>query len=93
VSTSKRPILGTKKPLESVETAQQSAVFATHRSISEKEAAIFIGVSVSALRKSRMNGARDKHLPPPPFIQLGRRVVYLTSDLIGYINQHRVDFG
>jgi len=59
--------------------------------LTEKEAARFLAISVSSLRKARMNGARANHLPPPPFVRLGRRVVYRVEDLNAYLEQHRVD--
>ena len=49
--------------------------------LNEAQAAEYLGISVSALRKSRMNGPRTNHLPPPPFIKLGRRVIYRVGDL------------
>lgn len=55
-------------------------------SLCEAEAASYLGISVSALRKSRMNGARDNHLPPPPYVKLGRRVIYRTADLNAYLD-------
>ena len=63
------------------------------RNLTEVEAADFLGVSVSALRKSRMNGARTNHLPPPPFVRLGRRVLYRHSDLTKYLDGHFVSAG
>ena len=49
--------------------------------MNEAEAALYLRVSVSSLRKSRMNGPRSNHLPPPPYVKLGRRVIYRTADL------------
>lgn len=57
----------------------------------EEEAASFLCLSVSALRKSRMNGAREGHLPPPPFVKLGRRVIYRRSDLEDYLQANLVE--
>jgi hypothetical protein len=57
--------------------------------LNEREAALFLGLSGSSLRKSRMNGERENHLPPPPFIKMGRRVVYLLDDLRAYLEEHR----
>lgn len=57
--------------------------------LSEREASLFLGLSESSLRKSRMNGTRANHLPPPPFVKIGRRVVYLVDDLRSYLEQHR----
>ena len=57
--------------------------------LSEMETARFLGISASSLRKGRMNGTRQNHLPPPPFVKLGRRVIYLIDDLRDYLEQHR----
>lgn len=54
-------------------------------SLNESEAANYLGISVSALRKSRMNGPRANHLPPPPYVKLGRRVIYRTADLVRFL--------
>ena len=51
-------------------------------SLNEAEAANYLGISVSALRKSRMNGPRANHLPPPPYVKLGRRVIYRAADFL-----------
>ena len=56
--------------------------------LDELSAAFFLGVSVSSLRKSRMNGHRKNHLPPPPFHKLGRRVVYIKDELQAYLLRH-----
>ncbi len=57
-------------------------------SLNEADAAKYLGISVSALRKSRMNGARANHLPPPPYVKLGRRVVYRSADLARFMEDH-----
>jgi hypothetical protein len=57
--------------------------------LNEVEAAAFLGISPSSLRKGRMNGTRQNHVAPPPFIRLGRRVVYLIDDLHKYLESHR----
>lgn len=59
------------------------------RALSEKEAATYLGLSESSLRKSRMDGRRANRLEPPPFIKIGRRVVYLIDDLRAYLEKHR----
>ena len=64
-------------------------VEAVRAALNERQAAIFLGLSESSLRKSRMNGTRTNHLPPPPFVKLGRRIVYLLDDLHDYLEQHR----
>jgi excisionase family DNA binding protein len=57
-------------------------------SLTEAQAAAYLGISVSSIRKSRMNGTRDNHLPPPPFVKLGRRVIYREADLHAYLEAH-----
>lgn len=57
----------------------------TRPSMNETEAANYLGISVSALRKSRMNGPRTNHLPPPPYVKLGRRVIYRSADLARFL--------
>ena len=53
----------------------------TRPCLNEAQAALYLGISESALRKSRMNGPRANHLPPPPYVKLGRRVIYRPADL------------
>lgn len=57
--------------------------------VNEVAAAEALGISTSALRKARMNGARSNRLPPPPYVKIGRRVVYLIDDLRAYLERHR----
>jgi hypothetical protein len=61
--------------------------------LSEEQAAYYLGISRSSLRKSRMNGARTNYLPPPPYIKLGRRVIYLLDDLHNYLGANRAGGG
>jgi hypothetical protein len=56
--------------------------------MSEADAAFYLGLSVSSLRKSRMNGSRANHLPPPPYVKLGRRVIYRATDLARFLESH-----
>lgn len=53
--------------------------------LNEADAAFYLGLSVSSLRKSRMNGPRANHLPPPPYVKLGRRVIYRAADLARFL--------
>ena len=41
--------------------------------MSETEASIYLGVSRIALRQGRSEGRREKRMPPPPFVRLGRK--------------------
>jgi hypothetical protein len=61
------------------------------RAYSEMEAAGFLNISVSGLRKSRMNGSREKHLPTIPYVRLGRRIMYLREDLECALLANRVE--
>lgn len=57
----------------------------------EQEAAEYIGMSVSFLRQSRMNGNLQSRTPGPPFIRQGRSIRYLISDLDNWLQENRVD--
>lgn len=56
--------------------------------LNEADAALYLGVSVSSLRKSRMNGPRANHFPPPPYVKLGRRVIYRAADLAQFLESN-----
>lgn len=60
------------------------------RGYNEREAALYLGVSVSYLRHDRCHGAIHKRTPGPVFVQLGRSVRYLKEDLDTWLNKHRV---
>ena len=70
-------------------TGKSDSNESVRRALNEAEAATFLGISTSSLRKGRMNGTRANHLAPPPFVRLGRRVVYLIDDLGAYLEKHR----
>ena len=55
------------------------------------EAAEYLGVSTSFLAIARMEGGRDQRTPGPAFVKVGRRVLYLKSDLDSWLARHRVD--
>ena len=59
------------------------------RSLTEKQAADYIGMSRSFLRQARMNGGgRDGHTPGPAYIRVGQRAIrYLREDLDAWIDQ------
>ena len=59
--------------------------------LDEIEAAAYTGISISSLRKGRMNGKRDNYVEPPPYLKLGRRVGYLKTDLDTWLLSHRVE--
>ena len=62
------------------------------RSLRSREAAIYIGMSDSFLRQSRMDGDRENRTPAPPYIRIGRRAIrYLREDLDFWLEQFRED--
>ena len=62
------------------------------RALIEAEAADYIGMSVSFLRQSRMDGVREHRTPGPKWVKLGRRSVrYLVEDLDTWLEQHRCE--
>ena len=52
------------------------------RALTEKQAALYIGMSVSYLRQSRCDGNREGCTPAPPFIKIGRRSVRYLIDAL-----------
>jgi len=62
-----------------------------HRLLTEKQAAPYIGMSRSFLRQSRMNGKRQNRTAGPPFLKIGRKVLYLADDLDDWLLEHRHD--
>jgi len=60
-----------------------------HRLLTEKQAAPYIGMSRSFLRQSRMNGRRQNRTSGPPFLKIGRKVLYLAEDLDAWLLEHR----
>lgn len=62
------------------------------RLMTEADAALYLGVSRSFLRESRMNGIRKHRAEAPPYIRLGggRATRYDAGDLDLWIDQHRV---
>ncbi|PIR11337.1 MAG: DNA-binding protein [Gammaproteobacteria bacterium CG11_big_fil_rev_8_21_14_0_20_46_22] len=57
--------------------------------LNEKEAAKYIGMSVSYLQHDRCYGFGDTR--GPVYVKLGRSVRYLRSDLDDWILKQRVD--
>ncbi len=55
------------------------------RTLPDREAAIYIGMSESWLRQSRVTGNPDA----PPFLKIGRSVRYLRSDLDIWLEHRR----
>lgn len=61
------------------------------RGYSEEEAAYYLGLSRASLRQGRMEGRRGNRLPPPPFVKLGRKILYLKDDLDRWLEENRHD--
>ena len=61
------------------------------RALTDPEASKYIGMSVSFLRQSRMNGDRHNRTPGPIYIKIGRAVRYLKEDLDTWLDEHRVE--
>ena len=57
--------------------------------LNTEEAAEFLGMTAITLRKARCNGKVRAHIPPVPYIQLGRTIRYDVGDLHDYIAKHR----
>ncbi len=55
------------------------------QTLPDREAAIYIGMSESWLRQSRMTGNPDA----PPFLKIGRSVRYLRADLDIWLERRR----
>jgi len=76
-----------------VNTLNQSATVSQtsvkRRLLTEKEAAEYIGVSVSFLRKSRCYGTLPGHTPGPRFFKIGRMVRYDVKDLDDWIEEYK----
>lgn len=63
------------------------------KTMTEKEAARYLGISLSSLRHSRLGTKGRTAWEPPPFLKIGRSVRYLQQDLDKWLNQHRVTGG
>ncbi|MDO6527874.1 DNA-binding protein [Motilimonas sp. 1_MG-2023] len=59
------------------------------RALNEQETSLYIGMSRSFLRQSRMDGERANRTIAPPFIKIGRAVRYLREDLDNWLNSQR----
>jgi hypothetical protein len=60
------------------------------RAMNETQAALYLGVSRISLRQGRCDGRRANRMPPVPYVRLGRRIVYIQTDLDAYLEEHRV---
>lgn len=59
--------------------------------LTERDAAYYLGVSPQFLRLSRHYGNRPGHAEGPPFVRLGggRSIRYLRADLDEWLQSHR----
>ena len=55
------------------------------RTVRETEAAEIVGAAVQTMRNNRHLGKG------PPYLKLGKSVRYRVSDLIEYLEKHRID--
>lgn len=55
------------------------------KTLKEKDAAAYIGMSVPFLRQSRCDGNRPNRTPAPPYVKIGRAVRYRTEDLDSWL--------
>jgi hypothetical protein len=62
------------------------------RGLSEAETAQYLGVSRSTLRQARIGYLKGR-LPTPPFVKVGRKVIYLLDDLDRWLESHRQPLG
>ncbi len=60
------------------------------KTLTEKEAAQYIGMSVPFLRQSRMTAGHSTRTPGPSYVKAGRSVRYLISDLDAWLEENRV---
>jgi predicted DNA-binding transcriptional regulator AlpA len=61
------------------------------RTLTEQEAAQYIGMSRSFLRQHRMNGARNKRTIAPGHIRVGTRTIrYLIEELDAWLDENKV---
>lgn len=61
------------------------------RLLTEADAARYLAVSRAFLRKSRMDGIRQGHAPPPPYVKIGRMIRYEIDSLDSWIAAHRCE--
>ena len=59
--------------------------------IDTKEAAEYIGMSPSFLSQSRMTGPLKNRTPAPPYVKIGKSVMYRRSDLDAWLDSLSVE--
>ena len=60
------------------------------RLFNEADAATYLGLSRSLLRRQRCEGQRDGHVPMVPYIRAGRSIRYDIADLDAWIESNKV---
>lgn len=58
--------------------------------LTEKEAAEYIGMSRGYLRQDRMNGYRINRTPGPHYLKIGRAIRYRKEDLDSWLNDRLI---
>jgi predicted DNA-binding transcriptional regulator AlpA len=56
--------------------------------LTDREASIYLNMSVSFLRQSRIDGIRQNRTPGPTFVKIGRSVRHLKEDLDTWFQQY-----
>jgi hypothetical protein len=54
--------------------------------LSDKQAALVLGVSRGYLQKARCENTHHGRTPAPPFVEIGGRRYYRTADLTAWVN-------
>ncbi len=67
-------------------------VTVTPKTLTESEAAVYLGISKSTLRQGRCDGRRNNRMPPPPYLRIGRKILYDISDLDRWLSGFRIEF-
>ena len=73
-----------------IDTHTDTAPAIRPRAIDTPAAARYMGISQEFLRQARIYGNRDGRTPGPPFIRIGRKVMYLVDDLDRWLEGRRV---
>lgn len=60
------------------------------KTLTEREAAAYLGVAASTLRQGRCEGRRENRMPPPPYVRIGRKILYICEDLDLWLSTYRV---
>lgn len=58
--------------------------------LTEIQAAQYLGISRATLRQGRCEGRRENRMPPPPYVKLGRKIMYIRKDLDQWLEGYRV---